>query len=317
MKTYLIRPGVAEVAAALGAVRFLIGVDGGGTGTRVRLARLDGKPAEGHPFRLIGQGAAGPSALGQGVEQAWRHIGQALAAAAADAGIEVPPASECAIGLGLSGVGVTHQAQAFLDAHPGFALLALDGDGWTTVLGAHGGRPGAVVAAGTGSIGEVLRGDGSRTMVGGWGWTCGDEGSGAWLGLKAVSHVQNVLDGRASGGPLADAIVARTGRDRAALLHWISQAGQQGFAGLAPLVFEHEGKDAFAAALVAEAVVALEKIADALDPQHELPLALCGSIALRLGERFPAVLRARCVAPQGDSAAGALILVRNELEKLR
>ncbi|MEY2653988.1 MAG: hypothetical protein RLZZ524_1016, partial [Pseudomonadota bacterium] len=60
------------------AFPFLIGVDGGGTGTRARLCDAQG--------RVLGDGAAGPSALGQGVEQAWRHIGQAVEAAFGAAG---------------------------------------------------------------------------------------------------------------------------------------------------------------------------------------------------------------------------------------
>ena len=59
-----------------------IGVDGGGTGTRVRLEAVDG--------RLIGVGRGGPSALGQGVEAAWRQIQVAIADAAAQAGMDPP-----------------------------------------------------------------------------------------------------------------------------------------------------------------------------------------------------------------------------------
>ncbi|MEY8690213.1 MAG: ATPase, partial [Leptothrix sp. (in: b-proteobacteria)] len=44
------------------ALTYLIGLDGGGTGTRARLASPDG--------RVLGSGEAGPSALGQGVAQA-------------------------------------------------------------------------------------------------------------------------------------------------------------------------------------------------------------------------------------------------------
>ena len=44
-------------------VEFLLGVDGGGTSTRALLARRDGP--------VIGQGQAGPSALGQGITQAY------------------------------------------------------------------------------------------------------------------------------------------------------------------------------------------------------------------------------------------------------
>ncbi len=288
--------------------RYLIGVDGGGTGTRLRLCDAQGV--------LLAQGEAGPSALGQGVEQAWRHIQQALAQAAAQAGLARLDLAQCAIGLGLSGVSVQAQAEGFLVTQPGYGLLALDNDGFTTVLGAHGGAPGAVVAAGTGTIGEALRPDGARVVASGWGWINGDEGSGAWLGLRAMRHAQQAMDGRAQPGPLARALWQRAGADREALLGWCAAAGQQGFAGLAPLVFEQaEAGEAVAGALVTEAIAELERLADALDPEGVLPLALSGSVAQRLGPRFSGRLRARCVAPQGDSAAGGVLLARSAIKE--
>ena len=74
------------------APRFVAGVDGGGSGTRVRLEERGGA-------RARGVGQAGPSALAQGVEQAWRHIGLALDAAFRDAGITRPSDGEVALGL--------------------------------------------------------------------------------------------------------------------------------------------------------------------------------------------------------------------------
>jgi glucosamine kinase len=300
-------PRTQFLAQPDGVVRFLIGVDGGGTGTRVRLADLQGL--------VLGQGDAGPSALGQGAEQAWRHIQQAVAVAAAQAGLTGLAPRDCAIGLGLSGAGVPTQAAEFLARQPGYALLALDNDGFTTVLGAHAGQPGAVVASGTGSVGEVLRRDGSRSVIGGWGWIAGDEGSGAWLGLKALRHACQALDGRVPAGSLARSIWAVTGSTTEAMLAWGALAGQHAYAGLAPLVFDCVGSDAVAAGFVTEAVFELEKLAQALDPEAVLPLALCGSIALRLAPEFSAILRARCVQPQGDSADGGLYLVRGALQQ--
>ncbi|MCV2368147.1 glucosamine kinase nucleotide-binding domain-containing protein [Roseateles oligotrophus] len=295
------------VVQADGAARFLIGVDGGGTGTRVRLADLQG--------RILGQGDAGPSALGQGSEQAWRHIQQAVEAAAAQAGLTGLAPIDCAIGLGLSGAGVPSQAAEFLARQPGYALLALDNDGFTTVLGAHAGQPGAVVASGTGSVGEVLRRDGSRGMAGGWGWIAGDEGSGAWLGLKAMRHACQAMDGRVPAGSLARAVWAVAGVHTEAMLAWGAVAGQHAYASLAPLVFDCADNDAIAAGFLTEAVFELEKLAAALDPDASLPLALCGSIALRLAPNFSGALRARCVSPQGDSADGGLHLVRGALQR--
>ena len=289
------------------AIRFLIGVDGGGTGTRLRLTDRAG--------RLLGQGEAGPSALGQGVEQAWRHILQALQQAGAQAGGGMPDLSSCAIGLGLAGVGVATQAQAFVGQQPGFAALLLEHDGFTTLLGAHGGQAGAVIAAGTGSVGEALRRDGSRVLAGGWGWQIGDEGSGAWLGQLAMRHTHQALDGRAVLGPLALAVLAQAGLNREALLAWCAAAGQPGYAGLAPLVFDHAASDPVAAQFLDAAVLELERIGRALDPEAQLPLALSGSIALRLAPFFSAATRARCVTPQGDSADGALHLIRQALER--
>jgi len=284
-----------------------LGVDGGGTHTRLRLC-----DTQGHP---LGEGLAGPSALGQGAEQAWTAIGDALADAAARAGVATPDWRDCALGLGLSGAASPPRAQAFLAAAPACALLALDTDGFAALLGAHGGQPGALVIAGTGSVGEALLADGSRRQVGGWGWQNGDEGSGAWLGLAALRHAQRVLDGRLPGGALAAAIVATAQRDTGiaepvpALLAWNATAGQHRVAGLAPLVFALEAEDAAARHLIAAALAELEQLALALDPEGTLPLALCGSIAARLAPRLGEPVRSRCRAPIGDAMAGALLMI--------
>ncbi|WP_043302288.1 BadF/BadG/BcrA/BcrD ATPase family protein, partial [Burkholderia humptydooensis] len=58
---------------------FLIGIDGGGTGTRAVLADARG--------RELAQGSAGPSGLALGIEAAWRSIEAASADACARAGV--------------------------------------------------------------------------------------------------------------------------------------------------------------------------------------------------------------------------------------
>jgi glucosamine kinase len=303
----------APLQPQFAAVRFLVGVDGGGTGTRVRLSDVHG--------RLLGQGWAGPSALGQGIAQAWRHIQMAVQEAAAKAGIERLPLGDTAIGLGLSGAGVAAQAQAFVAQQPGYAHIELVNDGTTSVIGAHAGRPGGVIAAGTGTVGEALRADGALVCVSGWGWIGGDEGSGAWLGIQAMRVAQKAMDGRAGPGPLARAVWAAAGcahdQDRDAVNAWVAQAGQHAYAQLAPLVFEHADNDPAAHALVAQAVAELEQLALALDPSQQLPLSLAGSVAQRLAALFSGNIRARCVSPQGDSADGALRLVRGALSETR
>ncbi|OYU99011.1 MAG: ATPase, partial [Burkholderiales bacterium PBB5] len=186
--------------------RYLLGVDGGGSGTRVRLHDAAGRP--------LGHGEAGPSGLGQGVAQAWAHVQLAIERAFAQAGLLPAEVADCALGLGLAGVNAPARAQAFLRTAPPYALLALDTDAGTALLGAHAGRPGLILAAGTGSVGEALHADGRRVQVGGWGFGVGDEGSGAWLGLQAMREAHRALDGRAADGALARAVWAVAGGQR-------------------------------------------------------------------------------------------------------
>lgn len=279
---------------------YLLGVDGGGTGTRVRLARADGLE--------LASAASGPSGLGLGIARAWAAVQDAVAGAFGAAGIAPPPLSRIAIGLGLAGVHNKEWARAFVASDPGYALLRLETDAFTTLMGAHGGAPGAIVAIGTGSVGEVLEPDGMRREVGGWGFPAGDEASGAWIGLRAIGHIEQVLDGRRAPSPFADEVIQACGGARDAIQRWLGQATQTAYASLAPLVLRHAADPAARAILLAagEEVAA---IARALDPAGTLPLALCGGLGAALRDWLPPDLAARARAPQGDSAAGALRMI--------
>lgn len=278
--------------------RYLIGIDGGGSGTRARVADMDGK--------VLGQGEAGPSALGQGIDQAWRNVSRAIANAFANGRIAMPDLEACALGIGLSGIHSAPWRQTFLALNPGYHIVSLQTDARTALLGAHGGKPGMILIAGTGSAGEALRTDGSFCSVGGWGFPNGDEGSGAFLGRRAVQHTQHALDGRSNMGALAASVLSHIGTNRHQLQTWCATAGQFDYASLAPLVFDAEHEDDAARAILDDAVYALQAHVLAMDPMARLPLAVAGSVGLRLKERFSASIRLRCVAPQGDALAGAL-----------
>jgi glucosamine kinase len=287
-------------------VDYLIGVDGGGTTTRAVVASTRG--------HVLGRGEAGPSALGQGIAQAWRHVLLAVLNAFDDAGHAAPRWGRCAMAAGLSGVNHAPWRQAFIAADPGFGWLEAETDSYVLLLGAHGGRPGVIVIAGTGSVAEALRPDGHRVAVGGWGFPVGDEGSGAWLGMAAVRHAQAVLDGRARGGALARAVHAQCGADRAALQAWSTRATQFRCAQVAPLVFEAAVHDRIAEHLLSQAAADLDALARAADPTARLPVVVWGSVGRRLLPRLGADLRRRVVEPAGDAAAGALVIARRALQ---
>jgi glucosamine kinase len=286
-------------------VRYVIGVDGGGTGTRVRLTRLDGE--------VLAFAQAGPSALGQGIEQAWRNVSQAIEQTFRDAAVNNWEPRECAIGLGLAGAIVASQSHDFLHAANRFGQVALASDGFTALLGAHRGKPGAIVIAGTGSIGEALLPNGRHVFIGGWGYPIGDEGSGAWLGMYAMRRTQQAVDGRVAAGALVRAVQDVAGETRDELLAWCERAGQHAYAMLAPLVFDVETADPYAAELLNAAVRSIDDIAVALDADGTLPLVVSGSVGLRLQPRLAPRVRARLVEPAGDAIDGALRLIRERL----
>lgn len=279
--------------------RFRIGADGGGTGTRVRVVDAEG--------RLVGRGAAGPSGLGQGVEQAWRHVGQAVQAAFTEGGLAVPPPSDCALALSLAGAERSSKLQAFHAADPGYALCLVENDALGALRGAFTGRPGRVVASGTGSVGAARWPDGRLRLIGGWGFPIGDEGSGAWLGVRAMQHAQAALDGRAPTGALARALFQRCGATPPQLLDWSLASGQHAYAQLAPLVFELADADPQAEWLLQLARDELVALAQALQPDaDDLPLVVTGSVGVRLRPRMPPHIQALIVEPAGDAIDGAL-----------
>jgi glucosamine kinase len=298
---------------------YLIGVDGGGTKTLVRVADLNGAVLA----EAIGPG----SALRNGAPAAWNAILTTLQSAFAHAKLAMPPLSRMAAGMGVAGYNVAQWAADFRAQAPAFGVLEIASDAITTLLGAHQGRPGAIIAVGTGTIGVALYPDGSEHVVDGWGFPSGDDASGAWMGLRAINHAQHVVDGRAPHGALSTATVAFCDADREitnpvinpgrserdVVLDWLSQADQAAFARLARLVIAHAGDDAAARAILIQAAAELELMAATLDPDSQLPLALCGGLAGALHDYFSPALRQRITPALADAADGALLLARRAL----
>jgi glucosamine kinase len=280
---------------------FLLGIDGGGSGTRVILADAHGNE--------LARASGGPSGLGLGVARAWQSIGDACARAFEAAALPFDWRN-CALGCGLAGVNNADWLTAFLGAAPDVRALSVESDAYTTVLGAHGGESGVIVALGTGSIAASLDESGVCRIAGGYGFPSGDEASGAWLGLRAVVHLQRVLDGRAPEDGWSRAMLAHTGAtDRDSLVVWLCAANQTAYATLAPTVFEFRDHPE-AARLLDQAGQEIAKFVAALDSAGVLPVALCGGLAAPYEPFVPAMLRERMRAPRADSAAGALELAR-------
>ena len=118
-------------------------------------------------------------------------------------------------------------------AHP-FASVRFISDGLAACLGAHGGADGAIVVAGTGSIGVGLIG-GREIRFGGYGFPISDEGSGADIGLQAIRLALRAADERGETSPLLEEVLGAFDHDPCQAVAWSEQATATDYATFAPL----------------------------------------------------------------------------------
>jgi N-acetylglucosamine kinase-like BadF-type ATPase len=179
---------------ASGDGRYVMGVDGGGTKTLA--AVLDLRSRRLH----LGHGgpsnpdSAGPKAAGEALLDA-------AAAAAEGAGIQLS-ALDAAV-LAIAGTDTAAVASHIHRSAPQSWIVVNDVVGaWAAATGV---RPGAAVISGTGSNVFGVGADGRCWRAGGWGHVLGDEGSGYWIGLKAISAVLHDRDGSGPATQLSEA----------------------------------------------------------------------------------------------------------------
>ena len=99
-------------------------------------------------------------------------------------------------------------------------------------------RAGILLVVGTGSIAYGRSPAGEIVRCGGWGPAFGDEGSGGWIGRRALGIVAASSDGREPPTALLFPILAATQcEDIQDLIPWAATADARAFATLVPVVF--------------------------------------------------------------------------------
>jgi glucosamine kinase len=282
-------------------MQLYLGVDGGGTSTRACIADAAG--------RVLGVGTAGPSNVRIGAAAAWDAVLTASRAAIAAAGLADDALRRSHAGLGLAGAFAGPARDAFLALPSPFARMQLETDAHIACLGAHGGAPGAIVIAGTGSVAHVWDGKISR-QIGGWGFPISDGGSGAWIGLEAVRLALQSLE-QPLASELAVAVLAELSGSGEAAVLWASAASPAAYAAVAPRVFAAAAAgDAAAEKILQAAATHIDRLIAAAVLLQAPRISLLGGLADALTPLLAAASRARLVAPLGDALDGALRLIR-------
>lgn len=171
-------------------MQYFSGVDGGGTKTTAVVSTSDGV--------LLSKGTSGPSNYQVvGLEEALDNIVESINIAVKLAEIENEKVTTACFGL--SGVGrpVDHQIMGTALRKLNIAeRIILDHDAAIALAGAFACQPGVIVIAGTGATAFGINESGDRQRAGGWGSILGDEGSGYYIGQKALVCACRAHDGR-------------------------------------------------------------------------------------------------------------------------
>ncbi len=305
---------------------FVVGVDGGGTKTRAVLADERGAP-------IAEATGAGSTVKPQEAERSAGVIAGVVRDVLEQAGKSDDKPR--VLYVGVAGVGRPSEREALYEALASHDLadeLVIDTDFSVALTDAFGEGPGVLLIAGTGSS-AIARGPaGATARCGGWGPVIGDEGSGSWIGRRALSVVAAAADGREPETALTGAVLtAAEVSETAELIRWAANATPASLATLAPVVMTvADAGDLRANSIVSMAVEELSLHVRALarqlftDERASVPVALTGGL-LKKGSSFrkrlehrlkTAVPGAQVHAGEIDAARGALRAALKHLSAL-
>jgi len=246
---------------------YVVGIDGGGTKTHAVIATMEGV--------ILTDFVGGPSNMQiTGVEKTAETIFRLIVKCCKFAKCDFSQVA--AVGCGLAGAGrgsdqarMKRGLEHYAASHKvKFKKIVINSDARTALEGAFDGAPGIILIAGTGSIafGKDVQGDIHR--VGGWGRYLDDEGSGYYIGKRAIAAVARYLDGLGRKTTLIRDLAVSFGlKDQSAIIDAVYRNNFD-IASVAPLVLQGaEKKDPVCVEIVQRAVIALSDHVRILTPR--------------------------------------------------
>lgn len=305
--------------------RYYLGVDGGGTNCRVRLADENlntlAEVKNGRSNLQIDSGEPAFKAISDGTRDVFRA-----------AGLDFAEATNTYACFGMAG-GRMDSARASFAARPWpFAGVKVYDDIDIAHAGALGGGEGGVIIVGTGSAAMSIV-DGQRHQAGGWGFQIGDQMSGAILGRELARYSVEADDGLVEASPLTKAVIAQLGGSNQAAMTWsfatdmglkiLSRDGTEGcddaligrapaeFGRLMPLFFDHYEKgDAVAQKMMEIELGYIDTYVRWFKSHNAEVMAIVGG----LGERLFPILQQHygdfVALPKFEPLHGAVILAK-------
>ena len=307
--------------------QLFLGVDGGGTKCRMRLADQSlnpvGEAVVSAPANLqVRNGDAAYAAINRLTEMVFRNAGLGVAEAA--------NTSAC---FGMAGARMKTARQSFAGRDFPFKNVHVVDDIDIARAGAHRGADGAVLIIGTGSAG-LGQHEGKRLQIGGWGFLLGDTMAGATLGRRLLRKSLLAFEEIEPPSPLTRAVMEKFGNDPENLMRWAFEnedaerearqlhadlsrpvpldslhARPLDYGRFVPMVFDYfERGDPVARELMAFEMAAIDQFVQWFIKRGVKKIAVVGGLGQRLLHRLKEIYPGIVADPLSDPLQGAVIL---------
>ena len=296
---------------------FLIGVDGGGTKTKLILTKECGE--------VISSTIGGPSNITRSINKAWESIKSGIEILLENSNIDIKN-SDIKMGLGLAGAENEKVKQDFLKERnkyvPYINDIYLVSDAHAACLGIHKGKPGAIVIIGTGTQGYQVESDLSQTRIACWGSPVDDQGGGSWIGLEAIRHTFKCIDGRENHGIMSSIIFEQFENNLDEFVIWANKATTGEYASLTKSVIKAaKEKDQAAINILKRSAKEIELIINTLKSKQvskdDYPLTLIGGMSSFIIPYLnkDIVSRISQNRTEHDICEGSVLVIKNNILK--
>ncbi len=261
---------------------YYLGIDGGGTKTRCVLAD--------EATVLATAMTGGCSVIRHGEQRAREALHAAVRQVCATAGVSADRISSICIGVtGAARPEIAAKIRGILtelipEGTP--TRIEVVGDNVIALEAAFGAGPGVIAIAGTGSIVYGRDAAGHTARAGGWGFAVSDEGSGYWIGRRAISAILSAQDQGLESALTGMVFQAWKISTLDELVQQANSTPPPDFPRLFPIVLRAADEaDAIARDLLADAGAKLAELAAIVvrrlardAPVATLPIAMAGSV---------------------------------------
>ena len=284
-------------------MKYLFGVDGGGSGCRVILTSTQGE--------TLGKAEGGPANIETSFITARENIIDTCKRAFKNAKLSDNNFDNSFAILGLAGSNLGNYASQLSDKLP-FANNKILNDGEITLEGAIGPVDGCIGALGTGSI-FVGRKNGITKLTGGWGFNLGDDGSGAKLGKELIKLSIRCHDGLNEHTDLTLEFLKKFKNNIKSIVETAKSFKPKDYAELAPEIFKAmDAQDKNAKRIIENEVILIERSLVASGFNEDNAFCLIGG----LGKLFLPFLNDKFInsskPPKANSLQGAIAIAKRE-----